>query len=139
MTEDELKRRTKQFPLRIMRPVAALPRTVEARVIGKQLVEAGTSVGANYRAACRARSRAEFVAKLGIAEEEADESGYWLELIIEGGLMPEKSVAALHKEAGEVLAIISSSRLTALRRSEIENRRSKIENGSSRVACHAHN
>ena len=73
MTEDELKRRTKQFALRVMRLVAALPHSVEARVIGKQLVAAGTSVGANYRAACRGRSRAEFVAKLGIAEEEADE------------------------------------------------------------------
>ena len=128
MTEEELKRRTKQLALRVMKLVGALPRSVEARVIGKQLVEAVTSVGANYRAACRARSRAEFVAKLGIAEEEADESGYWMELIIEGGMMPERLISDLHREAGELLAIIASSRMTALRavQSKIENRKSKI-------------
>jgi four helix bundle protein len=74
MDAEDLKKRTKQFALRILKLVAALPDTVEGRVIGGQLARAGTSVGANYRAACRGRSRAEFVAKLGVVEEEADES-----------------------------------------------------------------
>ena len=82
MDEDELKRRTKRFALRVIKLVAALPKTVEGRTIGNQLVRAGTSVGANYRAACRARSKAEFIARLGVVEEEADESEYWMELII---------------------------------------------------------
>jgi four helix bundle protein len=77
MNADDLKRRTKQFALRVLKLVAALPNTVAGRAIGGQLVRSGSSVGANYRAACRGRSKAEFVAKLGIAEEEADESGYW--------------------------------------------------------------
>lgn len=81
MNEEQLKVRTKKFALRVMRLVAALPKTVEGRAIGNQLIRSGTSVGANYRAACRARSKAEFIAKLGIVEEEADESGFWMELI----------------------------------------------------------
>jgi four helix bundle protein len=78
--DSDLKQRTKSFALRIIKVVDALPKTRSANVIGNQLLRSGTSVGANYRAACRARSPAEFVAKLGIVEEEADESGYWLEL-----------------------------------------------------------
>jgi len=77
MNEDDLKRRTKLFGLRIKRLVSELPNTVVGRAIKGQLARAGTSVGANYRAACRARSRAEFIARLGVVEEEADESGYW--------------------------------------------------------------
>jgi four helix bundle protein len=87
MDEDELKKRTKRFGLRIIKLVNALPKTITGRAIGGQLVRAGTSVGANYRAACRSRSKAEFIARLGVVEEEADESGYWLEMITEGGLM----------------------------------------------------
>ncbi len=83
MNAKELKKRTKQFALRILKLVAALPNSIQGRAIGGQLVRAGTSVGANYRAACRGRSRAEFIAKLGVVEEEA-ESAFWLELIIEG-------------------------------------------------------
>jgi len=90
MNADELKKRTKQFALRILKLVAALPNTVAGRAIGGRLVRAGTSVGANYRAACRGRSKAEFVAKMGIAEEEADESAYWMEAIIEGELLKRK-------------------------------------------------
>ena len=80
MDEGELKDRTKRFALRVMKLVAALPNTVVGRAIGGQLVRAGTSVGANYRAACRGRSKAEFIAKLGIVEEEADECAFWMEL-----------------------------------------------------------
>ena len=87
MDEDELKRRTKRFALRVIKLVAALPKTVVGRAIGNQLVRAGTSVGSNNRASCRARSKAEFIARLGVVEEEADESEYWMELIVEGGLM----------------------------------------------------
>ncbi|MGI8838489.1 MAG: four helix bundle protein [Pyrinomonadaceae bacterium] len=79
MKADDLKKRTKQFALRILKLVAALPNTVEGRAIGGQLVRAGTSVAANYRAACRGRSKAEFIAKMGTVEEEADESAFWLE------------------------------------------------------------
>ena len=82
MNERELKDRTKQFALRVIRLVAALPKTIEGKAIGRQLVSSGTSVGANYRSACRGRSRAEFITKLGIVEEEADESAFWIELIL---------------------------------------------------------
>lgn len=125
MNKDDLKKRTKQFGLRIMKLVDALPRNSLGRAIANQLTRSGTSVGANYRAACRGRSKAEFIAKLGIAEEEADESAYWLELIIEGGLLDRKRVAELLREAEEITAILAASRKTAkLRNSDkIENRK----------------
>src|SRR5262245_58173433 len=99
MTEHELKQRTKAFALRVMRLIGSLPETTVGRAIGQQLVRSGTSVGANYRSACRGRSKAEFIAKLGTVVEEADESGFWLELIIEGGLHPADSVHDLLDEA----------------------------------------
>ena len=83
MNSDELKARTKQFALRVIRLVESLPRGRTADVIGKQLLRSGTSVGANYRAACRAKSTADFISKMGTVEEEADESLYWMELLIE--------------------------------------------------------
>lgn len=86
MTTEELKQRTKQFALRNIKLVQSLPSEDVARTIGRQLLRSGTSVGANYRAACRARSDAEFRAKLGIVEEEADESAYWMELLVESGV-----------------------------------------------------
>jgi len=109
MNSEELKARTKQFALRAMKLVGALPRTVVGRAIGDQLVRSGTSVGANYRAACRARSKAELAAKLGTVEEEADETCFWLELVIEGALLPEKRVAALLDEANALTAILTSA------------------------------
>ncbi len=115
MTEEQLKKRTKEFALRIMKLVDALPNSKSGRAIGAQLVRSGTSVGSNYRAACRGRSRAEFIAKLGIVSEEADESAFWLELIIEGSLLPAQRVEALHKEASELTAIMVASRLSARR------------------------
>lgn len=110
---DELKNRTKAFALRIMRLCRALPKTDEGRVIGRQLLRSGTSVGANYRAACRARSKPDFVSKLGIVLEEADETVYWLELIGEGHLLPESSLHSIHKEAIEIVAIMVTSLRTA--------------------------
>lgn len=113
MTPAELKDRTKQFALRILKLVAALPNTIEGRAIGNQIVRSGTSVAANYRAACRARSKAEFVAKIGIVLEEADETLLWLELIREGKLIPTKRVEALVLEANELVAIMVTSRKSA--------------------------
>jgi four helix bundle protein len=123
MNEQELKQRTKKFALRAMKLVDALPRTTVGRAIGNQLMRSGTSVGANYRSACRGRSVAEFIAKIGIVEEESDESGYWMELIIEGGLMKPGLVNDLLREANELTAI-----MTASRKSASSNRKSKIEN-----------
>jgi four helix bundle protein len=113
MNETELKNRTKQFALRVIKLVVALPKTMEGRAFGNQLVRSGTSVGANYRAACRGRSKAEFIAKLGTVEEEADESAYWMELIIDGGLLPGSKVDALRQEACELTAIMAASRISA--------------------------
>ncbi len=111
--EKALKDRTKVFALRVMNLVDALPKTTSAVAIGRQLVRSGTSVGANYRAACRGRSKAEFIAKLGIVVEEADETCFWLELIMEGKLLPEAKVQPLYKEADELTAIFVSSSKTA--------------------------
>ena len=112
MDEHELKRRTKQDGLRVMKLVGALPENSVARAIGSQLIRSGTSVGANYRSACRGRSKAEFIAKLGIVVEEADESAYWLELIIEGDLLAPNLVEPLLQEANELTAIMVASRKT---------------------------
>lgn len=117
MDERELKQRTKQFALRIMKLVGALPKNMEGRTVGNQLLRCGTSVGANYRAACRGRSKAEFIAKLGIVEEEADESVFWMELIIESKLMERKLVEPLLQEANELTAIMTASRKSASGRS----------------------
>lgn len=113
MTAEELKQRTKHFALRILKLVSALPNNLQGKTVGGQLVRAGTSVGADYRAACRGRSRAEFIAKLGIVEEEADESAFWLELIIESGLLREEKVRSLLQEANELTKIMASSRVSA--------------------------
>jgi four helix bundle protein len=109
MDERALKDRTKQFALRIIRLVNALPKNYAADALGKQLLRAGTSVGANYRAACRGRSKAEFIAKLGIVIEEADECGYWLELLVDSGLMPKEKLDPLLTEANELTAIFVAS------------------------------
>jgi len=102
----DLKQRTKQFALRTVRLVEALPRSTTANVIGRQLLRAGTSVGANCRAAHRGRSRAEFIAKMGIVEEELDEALYWFELLVETGIMPKERLKSLIQEADELTAIV---------------------------------
>ncbi len=113
MDEEDLKRRTKQFALRVIRLVEALPRTRTAQVVGDQLLRSATSVAANYRAACRARSQADFVHKLGLVEEEADESLFWLEMVVETELVPAARVQDLVQEADELTAIFVASRKTA--------------------------
>ena len=116
MNETELKKRTKDFALRIIKLSNALPNNTSGKVIRYQLVKSGTSVGANYRSACRGRSKAEFIAKLGIVEEEADESAFWLELIIDGKLMKPELVEPLLKEVNELTAIFAQSIKTARRK-----------------------
>jgi four helix bundle protein len=113
MTQEELKTRTKIFALRIIRLVKALPRSVEGRAIANQIIRSGTSVAANYRSSCRARSQSEFVAKVGVVLEEADETALWLELIIEGSLLSTKRVEPLLLEAKELVAIMVATRKTA--------------------------
>ncbi len=118
----DLKVRTKQFALRVMKLVDALPRTIQGRAIASQIIRSATSVAANYRAVCRARSRAEFIAKIGVVEEEADESSFWLELIVDSGLLSEARIRPLLTEAGELVAIMAASRKSA-----IGNRKSAIQ------------
>jgi len=113
MTEEEMRTRTKRFALRVIRLVSALPRSIPGKAIGAQLIRSGTSVGANYRAACKARSKAEFIARLGTVEEEADESAYWMELLIESNVMKAQRVGPLLKEATELTAIMAASRKSA--------------------------
>ncbi len=110
---EALKSRTKQFGLRVIRLWRALPRTEEARVIGKQLLRSATAVAANYRATCRARSKAEFIAKIGVVVEEIDESVLWLEYLADAEIMRAAELAGLQKEANELLAIFTASQLTA--------------------------
>ena len=109
MNEEMFKSRTKKFGLRVIRLVQALPRGRIADAIGGQLLRAGTSVGANYRAACRGRSAADVIAKLGIVEEEVDESAYWLEMLIDAGILPAVRATDLLKEANEILAMTVAS------------------------------
>ena len=104
----DLKERTKQFALKIIRMVASLPRTREADIIGRQLLKAGTSVGANYRESNRSRSRAEFRSKIGIVEQEADESLYWLELLKDSGIAEGELLEELILEADELVAIFTT-------------------------------
>src|SRR4051812_176791 len=125
MTERELLQRTKQFALRIFKLVGALPQTIQGKAVAARLIRSGTSVAANYRAACRARSKAEFVANLGVVEEEADETAFWLELIIETELVPSAKVKPLLIEAREIVGIMVSSKKTAAK-SQIANRKSAI-------------
>ena len=117
MSPEQLKKRTKAYALEVMRQVDVLPKEVCASVLGRQLLRSGTSVGANYRAACRARSHADFISKLGICEEEADETLYWMELLTESGKVPKETMASLMKEGNEILAIICASLNTARSRS----------------------
>jgi four helix bundle protein len=133
MNAQDLKERTKQFALRVMRLVDVLPNTPKGRAIASQLVRSGTSVAANYRAACRGRSKAEFIAKVGIVEEEADETALWLELIIDDKLLPEKKVAPLLKEANEVTAIMAASYISASRVNRDGSGKSAIRNQKSAI------
>ena len=135
MNAQDLKDRTKQFALRVMRLVDALPDTPKGHAVASQLVRSGMSVAANYRAACRGRSHAEFISKIGVAEEEADETVPWLELIVEDKLLPEKKIAPLLKEANEITAIMAASYISASRnkRDASTNSKSAIRNQQSAI------
>ena len=124
MSKRELLQRTKQFALRVFKLVKALPQTIQGRAVAAQLIRSGTSVAANYRATCRARLKSEFVAKLGLVEEEADESAFWLELIIETKLLDAAKVKPLLTEASEIVAIIASKKTAA--KSQLATRKSAI-------------
>ncbi|HYJ06371.1 MAG TPA: four helix bundle protein [Chthoniobacterales bacterium] len=117
MNEPQMKNRTKQFALRVLKMADALPTNRSGNVIANQIVRCSTSVAANYRALCRAKSRADFINKTSIVEEEADESGFWLELIVDAGLMTAARVKPLLDEASEITAMLVASRKTAVARS----------------------
>ena len=116
MTEKQFKQRTKQFAVRIIRLVESLPKNRTASVIGRQLLRSSTSVGANYRAACRGKSVADTLHKLAIVEEETDESLYWMELLIETDLMPKDRMRSLMNEGNEILSMIVTSIRTLRKR-----------------------
>lgn len=128
MSPDEMKQRTKAFSLRVLRLVQSLPRSGVGEVLGRQLLRAGTSVGANYRAACRAKSRADFVNKLRIVEEECDESRFGLELLVESGLVKAGRLSGLMAESDALLAIVVASAKTARVSAAGVNRQSSTVN-----------
>ena len=130
MDENVFKKRTKQLALRIIKVVDALPKNRTADVIGRQLIRSGTSMGANYRAACRGKSTADVIGKLRIVEEEPDESLYWMELLIESRLVPEARLSELLQETNEIIAMTVASIRTLQNRNRNPpiNRQSKIEN-----------
>ena len=122
MDKEKFKERTQSFALRVIRLVEALPKDqITAQVIGKQLLRSGTSVGANYRAACRAKSTAELITKLNITLEEADESLYWMELIVEAELIAPNKLDSLMQESNEIVAMLVAS-LKTLRAKSNESR-----------------
>ncbi len=130
MTEKEFKNRTKDIAIRVIRLVETLPNSHSAQVIGKQLLRSATSIGANYRAACRGKSTADLLHKLAIVEEEADESIYWLELLIEAEIVSEKKLAVLMSDINEIVAMTVSS-VKTLRSNR--NGESKIQNLKSKI------
>ena len=136
MTERELLGRTKLFALRILGVVEALPHTRSGNVVAGQLGRSGTSVGANYRAVCRSRSGADFISKLGVVEEEADESAFWMELAGDAGMLPAGRLQSLWEEANALTAIMVKSRKTAaarLRKAKTEKQKPRIEDRNAPV------
>jgi len=135
MNPEEFRNRTKAFALRVIRLVEALSKSRAADVIGRQLLRCGTSVGANYRAACRAKSPADFIAKMKIVEEECDEAVYWMELLTEGAFMKEKRISDLENEANEILSMVVASIKTARthKQSSVRNPQSAIGNPQSAI------
>jgi four helix bundle protein len=129
MNEQEFKNRTKQIAIRVIRLVESLPVTNSAQIIGKQLLRSATSIGANYRAACRGKSTADVLHKLSIVEEEADESFYWLELLIESSIVSENKLSALMSDINEIVAMtVSSIKTLRSKTPPIQNPKSKIQN-----------
>ena len=127
--QSDLKKRTKAFALRILKLVDALPTTTAGRALASQIVRSGTSVAANYRAACRARSTADFIAKMGIVEEEADETLFWLESLEKSELVTAAKLTAIKEEANELIAITVASIKTA-RRNRVPNSAFRIPNSA---------
>jgi four helix bundle protein len=125
MTEQEFKKRTKDIALRIIKLVDSLPGSKSSEVIGKQLLRSGTSVGANYRAACRAKSSADLLHKLAIVEEEADESLYWMELLIDAKIIPEQKLSILMNDLNEIISMIVAS-IRTMRSKKLVVPKSKI-------------
>ena len=123
MNEQEFKQRTKTLALRVIKLVSSLPKNTVSEVIGKQLIRSGTSVGANYRAACRARSTADLIAKLRIVEEEADECLYWMELIVEAKLVDVTNLRSIMSETNEILAMTVASIKTLIAKNPTANRK----------------
>jgi len=123
MNEQEFKKRTKELALRVIKLVISLPKNTVSEVIGKQLIRSGTSVGANYRAACRARSTADLIAKLRIVEEEADECLYWMELIVEAKLVDVANLRSIMSETNEILAMTVASIKTLIAKNPTANRK----------------
>lgn len=118
MTKEELKKRTKNFSLQILSLSSSFPKTREGDIIARQIIRSGTSVGANYRAVCRARSTADFISKLGIVLEEADETLFWLELIVESHMLSSERIANLMKEANELVSIFTSAIITTKKKNQ---------------------
>ena len=125
ITKHDLTKRTKEFALRVINLTNALPGSSAGSVLGKQLLRAATSVGANYRAALRARSKRDFANKIGVVLEESDESCYWMELIVEANILPEARVSELLREANELTAIFAATHKTA--KASIQNKPTRSE------------
>ena len=123
MNEQEFKQRTKTLALRVIKVVSSLPKNTVSDVIGKQLIRSGTSVGANYRTACRARSTADLIAKLRIVEKEADECLYWMELIVEAKLVDVANLRSIMSETNEILAMTVASIKTLIAKNPTANRK----------------
>ncbi len=124
--------RTKHFALRVIRLSRSIPKTTEGVIIAKQVIRSGTSVGANYRAACRSKSRHDFISKLSIVEEETDETIFWMEILVEAGIMKKDLLSDLMEEANQILAIVIKSKITTKQNQKnnkkFENRNSQFEN-----------
>jgi four helix bundle protein len=115
---ETLKKRTKSFAIRIVKLYRALPNTGEAKVIGNQFIRSGTAIAANYRASCRAKSTAEFIAKIGVVVEEADETVFWLEMLVDCEIFSESKMKEMIQEGNELLAIFAASQTTSKKNSK---------------------
>jgi len=133
MDEQQFKHRTKQLGLQAIGLVDELPKSRPADVIGRQLLRSATAIGANYRAACRGRSSADVLSKLGVVEEETDETLYWLELLAEAKLVSPERLAGLMSETGEILAMTVASIKTLRLRTVVVGSQSKIQNPKSKI------
>ena len=129
MTENDFKQRTKEIAIRVIKVVESLPKSLVGEVIGRQLLRSGTSIGANYRAACRGKSTADVLHKLAIVEEEADESMFWIELLMEAEIVAEKKLSSLYADIDEIVAMtVASIRTLKSKKQPIQNLKSKTQN-----------